>query len=212
MISLRILTVILLAFFIIGCATTEVKEDIKPIIEKPKQISGGEIMAKNIVMVVAPDGYRDEELDEPKAVLEKAGANVKIASKGVSVAKGKLGGSIDVDMDISAINVADYDAVVFIGGPGSSVYFDDATAQAIAKQAVEQGKVLGAICIAPSTLANAGVLEGKKATAFSSEAGNLEAKGASYTGEAVTIDGNIITADGPSSAKKFGEAILQKLS
>lgn len=166
----------------------------------------------NIVMIVAPDGYRDEELNEPKAVLEKAGANVKIASKGVSTAKGKLGGSINVDMDISEVNAADYDAVVFIGGPGASVYFDDAAAQNIAKQAVEQGKVLAAICIAPSTLANAGVLEGKKATCFSSEAGNLQEKGAQYTGEDVTVDGSIITANGPEAATKFGETIAAELS
>ena len=166
----------------------------------------------NILMVVAPDNFRDEELFEPKKVFESAGADVVIASKGVKTARGKLGGAINVDKNIANVHVDDYDAIVFIGGPGASIFFDDGTALGLAKDAYEKGKITAAICIAPSILANAGILKGKKATCFESQQENLRIKGAIYTGDDTTQDGRIITANGPGAATKFGKKIMEALS
>ncbi|MFC1496310.1 hypothetical protein ACFL52_02735 [Candidatus Margulisiibacteriota bacterium] len=47
--------------------------------------------------------------------------------------------------------------------------------------------------------------------AFSGEAAELESMHATYTGAPVEIDGNLITADGPESAKEFGEVIVKNL-
>lgn len=162
-------------------------------------------------MIIAPENFRDEELAEPKAIFENAGITVTVASRNCETARGMLGATADVDKDIADVNVADYDAVVFVGGTGATVYFNDPTAHQIAKDAASQGKVLAAICFSPSTLANAGVLEGKKATVFSSEADNLKAKGAEYTGADVEQDGKIITGNGPGAATKFGKTILNAL-
>ena len=167
-------------------------------------------MAK-ILMIVAPEGFRDEECFVPKKVFEENQAEVIIASKDVKEAKGKLGGKIKVNMDISDAEVNDYDAVVFVGGPGAAAYFEDDMAQAIAKEAYDSGKVVAAICIAPSTLANSGILQGKKVTSYPSEKSNIESHGAIYTGASVEHDGSIITANGPQSAKAFGEAISKAL-
>lgn len=172
-----------------------------------EEVSKMDIAGKNILLVVAPNGYRDEEFREPKEVFDEAGATVTVASKGVKTAKGKLGDTVKVDMDISDVVAFDYDAVVFVGGPGTTVYFDDPVAQKIAKDAVEAGRVVGAICIAPSILANAGVLEGKKATSFESEKANIEPKCQEYTGDDVTVDGKIVTANGPEAATDFGHAV-----
>jgi len=169
------------------------------------------VEGKKVLFVVAPRNFREEELFEPKAVLEKAGAKTTIASRSIGTITGAGGGTANATVSLASVDVGEYDAVVFIGGSGASAYFNDSTAQQIAIDAVEQGKILAAICIAPSILANAGLLEGKKATCFSGEAGNLQAKGANYTGQAVTVDGRIITANGPSAAKKFGEEILKAL-
>lgn len=163
-------------------------------------------------MIVAPEGFRDEECFAPKKVFEDSGANVVMASKGVEKAKGKLGGEVDVNIDLNKVILSEFDAIVFVGGPGSSVFFDDEQALSIAREAAKEGKIVAAICIAPSILANADVLNGKKATAFESEKDNLTEKGADYTGEAVTVDRKIITANGPAAAKAFGEAIIKALS
>ena len=177
---------------------------------------GGENMAKlkgkKAVMIIAEKNFRDEELFEPKKILEAEGVKVIVASTSFNTARGMLGGKVKPDMLLSEIKVDDYDAIIFVGGSGASQYWNDSLAHNIAKEAVEKNKVLGAICIAPVTLANAGVLRGKKATVWPSERGKIEAKGAIYTGESVQIEGKIITAEGPQAARKFGEAIAKALS
>ena len=165
-----------------------------------------------ILMVIAPERFRDEELLEPKRVFEENGINVVIASKGVKKAKGKLGVIVDVDKEVKEITAEDYDAVVFVGGPGAAIYFDDDMALKLARDAYKKCKVIAAICVAPSILANAGIFKGKKATCFESQQENLKMKGAIYTGDDVTKDGKIITANGPGAAVKFGEAITGELS
>lgn len=184
----------------------------KPVEIKPK---GGEIevalSGKKVLMVVAPQNFRDEEYQKPRQVLENAGITVEVAAKGVSEAVGMFGAKATVDKDISQVNIDDYEGVVFVGGTGAAVYFDDQTALNLAKTAFEKDKVISAICIAPSILANAGILSGKKATVFSSEAGNLQAKGAQYTGEPVTVDGKIVTARGPEAAEEFGKKLVEVL-
>jgi len=172
---------------------------------------GGDMEKAKILMIVAPENFRDEEYQKPREILEQAGAEIVVASKGTVEAKGLLGVQVKVDKDISQVSVDDYQAIVFIGGPGSSIYFDDQTALNLAKSADEKGKIVGAICIAPSILANAGILSGKKATAFSSEKDNLVAKGAQFTSESVTTDGKIVTGNGPEAAEEFGKKLVEIL-
>ena len=167
--------------------------------------------SKKALLVVAFSNFRDEELFDTQAELEKAGIETTIASTRTGTAKGMLGGEAQVQIAIDDADSADYDAIVFIGGGGASIYFNNSRAHELAKSAYSSGKILAAICIAPSILANAGMLKGKKATCFPSEAQNLKSKGAICTGKPVEIDGRIITADGPKSAHSFGKAIANAL-
>jgi protease I len=115
------------------------------------------------------------------------------------------------DKGLSGVNASEYDAVVFIGGPGAESLFNDPEAHKLARDTVSSGRILAAICIAPVILANAGVLKGRKATVFPGEEGFLVSGGALYTAKAVEKDGNIITADGPSSALEFARALAEAL-
>jgi protease I len=122
-----------------------------------------------------------------------------------------LGAKVTPDILLKDVNTDDYNAIVFVGGSGASEYWDDMVAHKIAKDTIKKQKTLAAICIAPVTLANAGVLSGKRATVWPSEADMLVKKGASYTGSAVEVDGKLITANGPAAAKEFAEAILKSI-
>ena len=166
---------------------------------------------KKVVMIIAQDGFRDEELLQPKNFLEKQGIEVKVASTTLATAKGMLGARVKPDILVKDINVRDFDAIIFVGGMGASQYWYDPLAHKLAQDAVNTGKILGAICIAPVTLAEAGILKDKRVTCWSSEAGKLKAKGADYTALPVEKDGNIITASGPSAANQFAEEILKAL-
>ncbi len=165
----------------------------------------------HVLMVIAPTMFRDEEYAHPKAVLEARGANVTTASRSVGPAVGKLGMVADATLALTDARAEDYDAVIFVGGGGAETYFDDPAAHALARSTLESGRVLGAICIAPSILARAGLLDGVRATAFPSQHDDLVAHGALWTGAPVEVDGAIITANGPDAARDFGLAIADSL-
>ena len=167
---------------------------------------------RRVLFIIAHKDFRDEEFREPKTVLEKAGFQVTVASSSTDTATGMLGMRHTPDLLLSKATVGEYEAVVFIGGAGAKEYWDDPQAHTIAREALSSGKVVGAICIAPVTLAHAGMLKGKKATVFPSMASALTAEGAQYTGRKVERDGLLITASGPEAAKEFGSALAEALS
>lgn len=161
----------------------------------------------HVLMIIAPDQFRDEEYAEPKRILEARGATVTTASKAPGRCRGKLGMTAEATLSLADARAEDYDAVVFVGGPGAEVYFDDPAAHALAREMRELGRVVAAICIAPSTLAHAGLLRGVRATAFPTQKEDLIAHGAIWTGAPVEVQDAIITASGPDAASDFGLAI-----
>lgn len=171
-----------------------------------------DLSEKRVLMIIASEDFRDEEYLEPKQIFDDNNIRVTTASSKTGALKGMLGVIVLTNTDINNVNVADYDAVVFVGGSGASEYFDSPRAHAIATEAFESGKITAAICIAPSILANAGLLQDKRATSYSSEQSNLESRGAVFTNQTVTRDGNVITANGPGAATEFGNAIVSALS
>ena len=169
------------------------------------------LVGKKILMVIASQNFRDEEYQQPKQIFEQNEAEVTTASSTTGQITGMLGGTATASLTIDKIQAQDYDAVVFVGGTGASEFFSNTRAHEIAIETFKSGKIIAAICIAPSTLANAGILNNKNATAYPSEQSNLENRGATYTGEAVTRDGSIITGRGPEAASQFGNEIVSAL-
>lgn len=172
------------------------------------------LKGKKALFIIAHQNFRDEEYSQPRQALEKEGVQVTVASSSLNKAKGMLGMTVQPDILLDQAKVEEYDLVVFVGGSGSSEYWKSATAHQMARRALEEGKIVAAICIAPVTLAEAGILKGRKATVFSSpkEIELLKAKGAVYTGSAVERDGQIITASGPDAASSFAKTLIQALS
>jgi len=166
------------------------------------------------LLIIAQEGYQEFEYGTPKKILQQAGIEVVTAALKKGRCSGSLGGSVEADVSLDEVNVSDYDAIVFIGGPGSAKYQHLEQAHSIARETLKQNKILAAICLAPTIIAYAGVLKGKKATVWN---GNglqqkiLESHGAIYVNQNVVIDGKIITANGPAAAEKFGLAILGEL-
>jgi len=171
------------------------------------------------LFIVAPEGFRDEELFHPKEILDSKGIETVIASTKKGICNGTLGGTAESSLTLSEVNVDGFDGLVFVGGTGIQVIRNSEESMRISKEAVEKGKLLCAICWSSTILAKAGVLNGKKATVWLGLDDDyqintdkvLEKFGAVYIDEGVVMDGKIITADGPSSAKDFGEAIAKSL-
>lgn len=175
-------------------------------------------MSKKVLIIIAQQGYQDQELEGTRKGLTAAGFEVVLASTVAGKCRGKFGGTETASIAMHDVHAKDYDRVAFIGGPGAAALKDDPDAPRIARDAVGARKPLGAICIAPTILATAGVLKGKRATvwddpstdsgqALGEQARFIESHGASFTGELVTIDGLIVTGNGPGAAEEFGKKL-----
>jgi len=169
-------------------------------------------MKKKIVMVIAEDQFRDEELLQPKEMFVKSGLYVSIASTTTGKVKGMLGAQVVPDMLLRDISAVDFDVILFVGGMGASQYWNDPAAHQLIVEANNSNRIVAAICIAPVVLARSGILKGKRATVYPAQSGELTAAGADYTGRSVEVDGNIITASGPEAAGEFAQAILDALN
>ena len=168
-----------------------------------------------ILIAVAPEKYRDEELAEPLAAFQKAGIEFDIASTRRGTCTGMLGAKTIATLSFEDIDPKKYDGLVIVGGAGSQTHlWDDEMLPPIVKMFHQSGKVIGAICLAPVVLARAGILKGKKATYFESPASFREMKigGAVITNAPFVKDGRIITANGPAASKAFAEAVVQALT
>jgi protease I len=167
---------------------------------------------KRAALIAAGGNFQDEELFVTQRALDTAGVETVIASTILGPIRGMLGGVAEAKILVNQLRVDDFDAIIFIGGAGAAEYFDSAIALNIAREAARKRKVLAAICIAPTVLANAGVLTGVRATSLLSEQARLVQAGAIYTGARVERDRFIITASDPAAAALFGQAIVDTLT
>ncbi|MHC4635981.1 MAG: DJ-1/PfpI family protein [Planctomycetota bacterium] len=166
---------------------------------------------KTAVLIVPHKNYRDEELILTKGMLDQAAVRTFVASSRVGTITGMLGGKAEASVFLNVLNVADYDAVIFIGGSGAKEYFQNPTALEIARQAKNMNKVIGAICMAPTILANAGIVNGLRVTGYPTEQEQIRKGGAVYTGNPLERDGQIITAIGPAASRVFANALVEAL-
>ncbi|MBM3231044.1 DJ-1/PfpI family protein [Candidatus Peregrinibacteria bacterium] len=165
---------------------------------------------RTALLVIAQNGFQDKEYAGTRVSLESAGFQIVIASKEKGPCSGKFGGTVMADIAMRDVVLREYDRIAFIGGPGAAAYASDGDALKLAVEAYRTEMPLGAICIAPTILAKAGVLEGKRATVWNEDGEQSEVlaeRGAEYTGEDVTVDGTVVTANGPDAAEEFGRTL-----
>jgi protease I len=160
-------------------------------------------------LFVIYERFEDNEYGVPRAILEDLGVVVTVASLTTEVTRGMAGTEVQPDALLADVHGGDYDAVIFVGGMGYQV--DDREGQRIAREAVAEGRVVAAICVAPLTLARADLVEGKRVTT-ATEPDVMEKAGAIVTFAGVERDGNIITANSPGGARRFGETIAVALA
>ena len=168
-----------------------------------------------ILIAVAPEKFRDEELAEPVAAFRKAGIAFDIVSTRRGPCTGMLGAKTTATLAFEEIDPKHYGGLVIIGGAGSQIHLlnDDLLVQ-LAKYFYESRKIVATICLAPVVLARAGILKGKKATYYESPVSfrEMKAGGAVLVNKPVVVDGRIITANGPAAAREFAEAILRTIT
>ncbi|MDR0804266.1 MAG: DJ-1/PfpI family protein [Oscillospiraceae bacterium] len=157
------------------------------------------------------DGFEDTEAIAPLDILRRA--NIPVQTVGVSgeYVTSARGVTVKADVVIGSIASADVDGVILPGGGGYKVLRADKGVQSAIDNAARDGKLVAAICAAPTILAERGLLNGKRATCFNAPdlRAILEKGGAipEYGTDAVT-DGNIITSRAAGTAVQFGVALV----
>lgn len=169
------------------------------------------------VLILATDGFEESELFDPRQALLDAGAEVTLASIKLDPITGEKNGekgrSITPDVTLDAVDSEDFDGLLLPGGVANP---DTLRMQARAVELVgeffDDGKPVAAICHAPWLLAEADVLDGKRATGWPSIRTDLENAGADVVDEAVVVDGNLITSRKPDDIPAFTDALVKALA
>lgn len=159
-------------------------------------------------LVLLADGFEEIEAVTIIDVLRRGEVSVTTASLGGKSVSGSHDIVLEADTLLERVSVSDYDALVLPGGPASKTLREDARAQAAIKQAAETGKLVAAVCAAPTALEVAGVLRGKRATVYP---GN-QLPSAHFVEERVVEDGNVITSRGPGTTMAFALKVVERLS
>lgn len=167
---------------------------------------------RRIGFLVANEGIEQVELTEPwKAVTEAGGNPVLIApdaGKVQAMNHLEMADTFPVDEMTRAANPEDYDALVLPGGVANpDALRQDASALEIVKAVFEADKPVAAICHAPWTLIEAGVVDGRTLTSYPSLRTDVENAGGTWVDEEVVVDGKLITSRKPDDLPAFIAAL-----
>lgn len=162
---------------------------------------------KKVGMMVA-NGYEEVEMLTVVDLLRRAGMTCDIISvTGEKELTSSHKVTVIADLLYEDVDFDSYDALAIPGGmPGTINLGQHAGVCEQLKKAYEKGKLIAAICAAPTVFGELGLLEGKKAICYPGMEDQLT--GADVTYESVVCDGNIITSRGMGTAIDFGLAIL----
>ena len=175
-----------------------------------------ELKGKKIAFLAA-EMFEQVELTEPWQALEGAGAKLEL----VSLAEGEVqgfdhydkAGTFKVDKTVEEASASDYDGLVLPGGVGNPDNLrQDENAVKFVRDFFEQGKPVGAICHAPWTLIEAGVVRDRTLTSFPSLQTDLRNAGANWVDEEVHVDQGLVTSRKPDDIPAFNKKLIEEIA
>ncbi|MBM3866011.1 MAG: DJ-1/PfpI family protein [Verrucomicrobia bacterium] len=166
------------------------------------------VLPPKVLVPLAP-GFEELEVVAPVDVLRRAGAEVTLAALEAKLAvRGRNGLTLVADTRWDALGKVTYDCVLLPGGPAVALLRRHVALLAWVRDQDAAGGWLAAICAAPTVLLDAGVLNGRRHTAHPSVAGELPR---AELGEAVVVDGRLITSRGAGTALAFGLEVAARV-
>ncbi len=165
------------------------------------------------VAVLVATGSEEIETITPVDVLRRSGAQCDVVSVSEREVVMSRNVKLVADKLISEVDLGEYDGIVIPGGMPGAVNISNCekAIKGIGK-ALRENKKVFSICASPAVvLAKNGLLPCNKATCYPApEFINLIGKD-KYTGCDVEVCGNIVTANGPTSALEFSIKICQEM-
>jgi protease I len=169
------------------------------------------------VAILTENGFEEVELTSPKAALEEAGAIVHIISPQKEKVKGwkhdHWSIELPVDKNLSDARAGDYDAVMLPGGVlNPDQLRRNKEAVEFAKDFIETGKPVAAICHGPQLLIETGLLEGRDLTSYPSIQTDLKNAGANWHDKEVIVDNGLVTSRSPKDLEAFNKKMIEEIA
>jgi deglycase len=169
------------------------------------------------VAALVEEGFELVELAEPKSALEKEGAVVDIVSPHKnnvrSWTKGNWAEALEVDVPLASADPDRYEALLLPGGVRNPDRLRrNEEAWRFVQAFFAAHKPVAAICHAPWTLIDAGVIDGRRLTSYPSLQTDLKNAGAEWVDEEVVIDRGLITSRSPKDIPAFNRAMIAEFS
>lgn len=164
------------------------------------------------VLVPLAAGFEDLEAITITDLLRRAGIEVVSAGLQPGLVAGARGTRVQPDALLDEVVAESFDMIVLPGGmPGAEHLKNDRRILALLKQMAAAGKYTAAICAAPIALAEAGLLDGKRATSYPGFIDRQTPAGCSYSSDAVVVDDKVATSRGPGTAMDFALTLIELL-
>ncbi len=165
------------------------------------------------VAILLEHGVEDYEFQIPYKALKMAGIDVVVlGSRTNEDYKGKQGKlSMKADATTTEASPEEFDAVIIPGGMAPDRMRVNPNTVQFVRDAMQQGKLIAAVCHGPQVLIEGDLLKGKNATGFMAIRKDMQNAGAHYINEPLVVDGNLITSRQPSDLAIFTTAILSRL-
>lgn len=168
----------------------------------------GGAMSKRVLCLLGP-GFEEIETLTPVDLLRRAGMEVVMASvTGEPWVTGRCHITVRADAALAEVAGQSFDMLLIPGGPGVKGLRADGRPAQLARQFAEAGKPVAAICAAPTVLADAGLLAGRRFTAHFSVQAELPQ---ALAQEKVVVDAPLITSRGAGTALEFGLELIRQL-
>src|SRR3954454_14762023 len=172
-----------------------------------------DLSGTRVAMLVEQE-FEDRELTGPLEALRSAGATVVLVGPSAGAQFTGKRGETTVTSDLAAggARIADFDAVVIPGGHAPDKMRMRHAMVDLARDAMEAGKPVAAICHGPQLLISANALRGRTLTCWPSIAIDVKNAGGLYVDKPVVEDGNLITSRKPDDIPFFNDAIVRMVS
>jgi len=164
------------------------------------------------ILVPLANGFEEIEAINVIDILRRGDVDVVTAGLNEGLVEGSHKIKVLPDTILDKIDYREFDGIVLPGGaPGFVNLGNDERILKMAREMDKAGKVVAAICAAPSVLIKAGVLQGRRATVSPSGKAQVEAC-ANFSEERVVVDGNLVTSRSPGTALEFALKLVEVLA
>lgn len=163
------------------------------------------------VAILIDEGFEDAEFIYPYYRLLEAGMEVTVIAPTIGSCRGKHGTKAQVSESLKTAQSQRYDALYLPGGHAPEKLQRLAGTAPFVRAFAHAGKVICAVCHGPLLLASAGLLEGRRVTAYPSVEAELVEAGANYTGSSAEVDGRLVTARDPRALPEMMRLFLAQL-